>query len=413
MMQTFATVRGMRSAILAALGVAALAAGTMVTAAMPASAQTVKIGEINSYSAQAPFTLPYRNGWQMAVDEINAKGGVLGKKLEVISRDDAGKPADAITFANELVAKDGVALLAGTFLSNVGLAVSDVAKQNKILFVAAEPLSDAVTWAKGNRYTYRLRPSTYMQAAMLAEEAAKLPAKRWACVAPNYEYGQSAIANFKKLLSAKRPDVVFVGDQLPAIGKLEAGPTVQALESYQPDAIFNATFGADLIKFAREGTTRGLFKGREVVSQLSGEPEYLDPMKDEAPVGWIVTGYPWYAIDTPAHHKFLAAYQAKYNDYPRMGSVVGYATFYTIAAALTKAGSTDTEKLLAAMNGLTLETPVGAVTYRTIDHQGTMGAYVGRTAMKDGKPVMVDWKFDNGADYLPSDAEVAKLRPQD
>ena len=384
-----------------------------LAAAGGAGAQTVKVGEINSYSAQPAFTLPYRNGWQLYVDGLNAAGGVLGRKLEVLSRDDAGKPADAVTFANELLTEDRVALLAGTYLSNVGLAVSDFAKQNKVLFVAGEPLSDALTWAKGNRYTYRLRPSTYMQSAMLAEEAAKLPAKRWALLAPNYEYGQSAAAWFKKLLSARRPDVQFVGEQLPTLGNMDAGATVEALESYRPDAIFNVTFGPDLIKFVREGTTRELFKGRQVVSLITGEPEYLDPMKDEAPQGWIVTGYPWYAIDTPAHRKFVQEYQARYNDTPRMGSLVGYITFQTIAAALKKAGSTDTEALLSAMSGLTIETPIGPITYRPSDHQGTMGAFVGRTAMKDGKPVMVDWKYDDGAKYLPSPAEVAKLRPQD
>jgi branched-chain amino acid transport system substrate-binding protein len=96
-----------------------------------------------------------------------------------------------------------------------------------------------------------------------------------------------------------------------------------------------------------------------------------------------------------------------------MGSVVGYATFQTVAAVLKKAGATDTDKLLAAMNELTIESPIGPVTYRTSDHQGTMGAFVGRTAVKDGKPVMVDWKYADGAKYLPSAEEVAKLRPQD
>jgi branched-chain amino acid transport system substrate-binding protein len=394
-------------------GLVALAALLLAAPGAPTCAQTLRIGEINSYTAMAPFTLPYRNGWQLLVEEVNAAGGVLGRKIEVISRDDGGKPADALTYADELVAKDRVALLVGTYLSNVGLAVGEFAKQNRVLFIAAEPLSDAVTWSKGNRYTYRLRPSTYMQSAMLAEEAAKLPAKRWAVIAPNYEYGTSAIANFKKLLTARRSDVVFVGEQLPALGKLEAGPTVQALESYAPEAIFNATFGADLIKFVREGSTRGLFKGREVVSLLSGEPEYLDPLKDEAPQGWIVTGYPWYAIDTPAHRKFVQAYQARFNETPRMGSLVGYVAFQTAVSALRKAGSTETPKLLAAMDGLTLDTPIGSVTYRPSDHQATMGAYVGRTAVKEGKPVMVDWRYADGAKYLPSPEEVAKLRPQE
>jgi branched-chain amino acid transport system substrate-binding protein len=384
---------------------------TLIALAGSAAAQeSIKIGEINSYTAIAAFTLPYRNGWMLAVEEINAAGGVMGRKLEVISRDDGGKPEDAVRIAGELVGNEKVVLLAGTFLSNVGLAVADFANQNKTLFVAAEPLTDAIVWEKGSHYVFRLRPSTYMQAAMLADEAAKLPAKRWATIAPNYEYGTSFVANFKKLLSLKRPDVQFVGEQWPANQKLDAGPTVEALIEMKPQAIFSAEFGGDLIKLVREGTTRGLFNDRAVVSALSGEPEYLDPLKDEAPAGWIVTGYPWYAIDTPEHKKFLEAYQKRFNDYPRLGSVVGYSTFESIAAALAKAGSTDTEKLIAAMENLPVDTPLGPITFRAADHQSTMGAYVGKTAVKDGKGVMIDFHYDDGKTYVPSDAEVAKLR---
>jgi branched-chain amino acid transport system substrate-binding protein len=388
------------------LGAAALSASPAVAEKAP-----IKVGELNSYTAIAAFTHPYRNGWQLAVEEINAAGGVLGRKLEVVSRDDGAKPETALRAASELIDREKVALLAGTFLSNVGLAVSDFADRHKVLFVAAEPLTDAIVWQKGNPYTFRLRPSTYMLAGMLAEEAAKLPAKRWATIAPNYEYGTSAVADFKKLLSAKRPDVQWVAEQWPANQKLDAGPTVEALIAAKPDAIFNAEFGGDLIKFVREGETRGLFKGRAVVSVLSGEPEYLDPLKGEAPQGWIVTGYPWYAIKTPEHQKFLDAYQKRFHDYPRLGSVVGYSTFKAIAAAIKKAGSTDTAKLVAAMAGLHVDTPFGPIVFRASDHQSTMGEFVGRTAVRDGKGVMVDFHYADGKNYLPSAAEVAKLRP--
>jgi branched-chain amino acid transport system substrate-binding protein len=372
----------------------------------------IRIGEINSYTGPlAAFTVPYRNGWQLAVDQINAKGGVLGRSLVVVSRDDGGKPADAVKFAEELVRRENVDLIAGTFLSNIGLAVADFAQRNKVLFVASEPLSDAIVWAKGNDHTFRLRPSTYMQAAMLAEEAAKLPAKRWSTVAPNYEYGQSAVKAFKDVLKARRPDIEFVEEQWPALFKIDAGATVQALAQAKPDAIYNVTFSIDLAKFVREGQLRGLFEGREVVSLLTGEPEYLDPLKGEAPEGWIVTGYPWQAIDSPAHTEFLDAYQAKFGDYPRAGSIVGYNTILTIAAMLRKAGSTDTAAMVAAMKGLEVDTPFGRITYRALDHQSTMGAYVGRTALADGKGVMVDFRYADGADYLPDDATVRTLRP--
>jgi branched-chain amino acid transport system substrate-binding protein len=373
---------------------------------------TIKIGEVQTYSKLTNFTFPYRNGWQLALEEINNAGGVMGKKIEVISRDDQGKPGEAVKVAEELVRKDKVALLMGSFFSNVGLAVTDFAGRNKVLYIAAEPLSDALVWAKGNHYTFRLRPSTYMQAAMLAVDASKNPAKRWATIAPNYAYGKDAVASFKKVLKAKRPDVQFVTEQWPALFKINAGAEIQALADAKPEAVYNVTFGSDLAKFVREGKLRGFFENIFIVSLLSGEPEYLDPLKAEAPEGWLVTGYPWYDIKTPAHTKFVQAYQKKFNDYPRTGSVVGYNVMYSVYYLLKEAGTTDTEKMIDAMEGLTFDSIIGPVSYRKIDHQSTMGAYVGYTALKDGKGVMVDWKYADGKDYLPSDAEVMKLRPQ-
>lgn len=392
------------------LGAAAVLASCLCSARLQA-AEPVKIGEINSYSSLPAFTLPYRNGWQLALEEINAAGGINGRPLEVVSRDDNGKPGDAVTVANELLTRENVSLLMGTFFSHIGLAVSDMAKQRKVLFVAAEPLTDAMTMEQGNRYTFRLRPPTYPQVAVLVEEAAKLPAKRWATVAPNYEYGQSSVAVFKQLLSAKRPDIEWVDEQWPAQGKIDAGATVQALARSKPDAIFNVTFGPDLIKLIREGNTRGLFTDRAVVSMLTGEPEYMDPLAGETVPGWIVTGYPTAQIDTPEHKAFVKAYEAKYKELPKLGSIVGYSTMKSVAAILAKAGSTDTEKLVAAAEGVKVATPFGEITYRPEDHQSTLGVFVGRTALKDGKGVMVDWSYKKGEDYLPTVAEVKSRRP--
>jgi branched-chain amino acid transport system substrate-binding protein len=389
-----------------------LAAAALMVALVPlASAQAViKIGEVNSYKVQPAFLEPYKKGMELAVDEINAAGGVGGKKVQLITRDDNGNPGDAVRAAEELISRENVDVLTGAFLSHIGLALTDFAKQKKFFYLASEPLTDKIVWSNGNRYTFRLRPSTYMQSAMLVPEAAKLKKKRWAVVYPNYEYGQSAVATFKTLLKAAQPDVEFVAEQAPPLGKLEAGAVVQALADAKPDAIFNVLFGADLAKFVREGNTRDLFKGREVVSLLTGEPEYLDPLKDETPNGWIVTGYPWNAINTPEHQAFLKAYQAKFNDYPRLGSVVGYTAIKSIAAGVAKAGGTDTEKLIAAFTGLVVDTPFGKATYRAEDHQSTMGAYVGKTKNDKGKGVMVDWVYLDGAKFQPSNDEVKKLR---
>ncbi len=389
-----------------------VALGLGVAAGAQAQAP-IRIGELNSYKAQPAFLDPYKKGWELALEEINAGGGLLGRKVEVVSRDDNGNPGDAVRVAEELVSRERVDMIFGTFLSHIGLAVTDFAKQRKVFFLAAEPLTDKITWQNGNRYTFRLRPTTYMQTAMLVPDAAKLKKKRWAIVYPNYEYGQSAAATFKELLKAAQPDVEFVAEQAPALGRVDAGAVVQALADAKPDAIFNVLFGADLAKFVREGTTRGLFKDRAVVSLLSGEPEYLDPLRDEAPEGWIVTGYPWYGIDTPHHKRFLEAYQKRWNDYPRLGSIVGYSSMMSLAAGIRKAGSTDTEKLIAAFEGLAVDTPFGPMTYRPEDNQATMGAYVGLTTVRDGKGVMKDYRYVDGAAVLPSREETRKLRPAD
>ncbi len=378
----------------------------------PVAAQ-IRIGELNSYKAQPAFLEPYKKGWELALEEINASGGVLGQKIEVISRDDNANPGDAVRVAEELISRERAVAVFGTYLSNIGLAVSDFAKQRKVLFLAAEPLTDKITLQNGNRYTFRLRPSTYMQASMLVPEAVKLKKKRWAIVYPNYEYGQSAAATFKELMKKAQPDVEFVAEQAPALGRIDAGAVAQALLDARPDAIFNATFGTDLARFVREGQTRGLFKDRAVVSLLSGEPEYLDPLRDEAPEGWLVTGYPWYSIKSPEHDKFLTAYQRRWKEYPRLGSVVGYVSMMSIAEGIRKAGSTDTEKMVEAMRGLQLGSPFGRVTYRAIDQQATMGAYVGTTAVNLGRGVMKDFRYIDGATVMPSDAEVRKLRPAD
>jgi len=390
---------------------AAAAAAVAPAIGRAQSAAPIRIGEINSYSTIPQFLVPYRKGWELAVEEVNAAGGLLGRRVEVIARDDAGKPDDAVRHATELVTNEKVDLLAGTFLSNVGLAVADYALRNKVLFVASEPLTDALVWEKGNRYTFRLRASTYMQSAMLVEEAKKLPAKRWVTIAPNYEYGQSAVASFKALLKQARPDVEFVAEQWPALGKLEAGSTVQAVLAARPEAVFNVTFGADLARLVREGNLRGLFPRVPTVSLLSGEPEYLDVLKDETPKGWIVTGYPWDQISTAEHARFFNAYYKRHQDTPRLGSVVGYSAMQAIFAAVARAKSTDTEKLIAALRGLQFTTPFGPVVMRALDHQSTMGAYVGRLDLRGGSGTMVDWRYADGAKYLPPDDEVRRRRP--
>jgi branched-chain amino acid transport system substrate-binding protein len=387
----------------------------VVSAALPTAAQQgpIKIGEINSFSGiGAPFTGPYRSAVEMAVEEVNAKGGVLGRKVEVVFRDDKGQPAEAVKHAQELVASEKVALVSGTFLSNVGLAVSDWARQNKTLFVAAEPLTEALTWSKGHDYVVRVRPNTYQQGRMLAEKAGKMKYAKWATIGPNYEYGKRAWETFRDRLKELKPDVQVVGEQWPALGKIDASAEVGAILAKNPEALYVSLFGSDWLAFVREAQKRGLFQKTFVVGILLGEPEYIDPLKLEAPEGMLVTGYPWYDLQQPAHKEFVARFTKKTDKNPVLGSLVGYITYLSIFEAIKKAGSTDTEKLVAAFRDLKVETPIGPITYRAVDGQSTLGAWVGTTKVdaKRGVGVMVNHEYVPGDKVLPSPDEVKKMR---
>jgi branched-chain amino acid transport system substrate-binding protein len=371
----------------------------------------IKIGELNSYKTQPAFLGPYKNGMELAIEQINEAGGLNGKKVELIIKDDNSTTGDAVRVAEELISREQVDVLTGTFLSHIGLAITDFAKQKNVFFLAGEPLTDKIVWENGNRYTFRLRPSTYMQVAALVPEAVKMNKKRWGLVYPNYEYGQSAAATFKKLMKEAQPDVEFVAEQASPLGKVDAGSVVQALSDANVDAVFNVLFAADLAKFVRAGSQRNFFDDKPVISLLTGEPEYLDPLGNETPEGWVVTGYPWYAIDTPEHKAFLDAYQAKFDDYPRLGSIVGYSAIISLAEGIKKAGSTETEDMIKAFRGLELMTPFGPIEYRAADHQSTMGAYVGKLAKKDGKGIMTDIVYIDGKDVLPPAEVVKELRP--
>ena len=395
-----------------------LITAVLTTALSPAaiagkSAQPpIKLGEVNSYKAYPAFLMPYRKGWELALAQINAQGGVLGRRLEVVSRDDRGDPAIAEQLAQELVTQHKVSLLFGGFMSESGLALNQFSKQQKVFFLASAVMSDRLIWQEGHRYSYRLRPSSRMHIAALAPKALAQRKKRWALIYPNNEYGQSIAGTFKAIMKSFQPKVEFVAEQAVTPGKWKAAAVVQTLAQAEPEAIFYALLATDLERFVHEGHAQQLFDQRTVVAVLGGEPEYLEPLGAQAPVGWIVTGYPWYAIDTPAHQAFMESYCQRYGEPPRAGSVLGYAALMSLAAGLKKAGTEDTEKLVDAFAGLQVDTPFGPIRYRPLDHQSTLGVYVGTLSQQAERVFMSDPVYADGVRLQPLDEQVRKMRPE-
>ncbi len=373
------------------------------------SSAPIIIGDINHYTGLAKFANGSRKGWELAVEEINAGGGVLGRPLRVISRDDGGRPETSVRVAEELVKRDNAQFLIGTLFDHCGLAVAEWAKQNKVLFLKPGGGTDTHI-GKGNRYSFRSGPTDYVLSGMLADEAAKLPAKRWAVVAPNFEYGHSMTRAFRQQLQKRRPDVEWIAEQFPTTGKIDAGAVVQALKAAKPDALLCVLFQNDLVKFHREGLKRGLLGTLPVVGPTIGIPEELEVLAAETPEGWITYGLPFAEANLPAARQFAAAVQARYQEAPGMCLHTSYILVKLLAAAIEKAGTTDTERVVDAIENLTINAPTGRLTMLASTHETDLGLWIGKTAVREGKGVLVDYAFKPSAPFLPSAEQIRQWR---
>lgn len=400
--------RLVRRALIGALALSAVG----LSAPLSAQQGPIRIGEINSYTgAVALFGDTYRKGMDLAVEHINASGGVLGRKLEVIHRDDNLSATDALRQANELVNSEKVDLLAGTFASPIGMAVGNFAQQNKVLFVATEPLTNQITWEKGNRYTFRVASPVIGAATALAQRAAKLSCSRWAGIGPLSEAITDFHADFRRQLTQQGKSFTWAGEVLNPQGKANPGALIDALDRMNADCVLVSLIGPDIVGYMREAKIRGAFGKRTHLGLQTGSPEWLRQLGTEAPVGWVVTGYPWQFIDTPAHKKMVADYQKKYNSDPGLGTIVGYLAMEGIAAGIKQAGALDVESLIKGFRTAEFQSVIGPIRWRR-DHQLEFGVWLGRIELETGaKTAVLKDVVYVGKESLPSVEEGLKRRP--
>ncbi|EJJ31483.1 ABC transporter substrate-binding protein [Rhizobium sp. CF142] len=395
--------------VTAVLGLALLA--TIPLSATAQDVKPIRIGEVNSYSgALAAFTAGYRKGFDLAVENVNGDGGVLGRPLEVIYRDDNLSPADAVRVANELVSNQGVDLLAGTYLSPSGLAIANYADRRKVFFVATEPLSNAVTWSKGSRFVFRVQTPSLLLATALAVQAKGLQCTKWAGTGPMSEAVTDMVRDFQAELRKTHPDLVWADDSMAPVGRFNAGATIEHLQRLGVDCVFSAHVGPDMISFLRESKARGFYDKVKVVSVQAGLPEWLNSFGSEAPTGWITNGLPYDEIDTPPMRDFVAKYRAKYNEEPIYGAFLAYLSVEGIASGIKRAGSTNVEDLIKGFRGDDFDCVLGKCRWR-VDHQLSLGAWVGSIAGAEGKAKMIGWRYISGDEGLPSEADGLAMRP--
>src|SRR6266850_3684014 len=375
-----------------------LIAAALVVVPMPAAAQKrIKVGMPMPLSGPpALFGDPASKGAQMYVDEINAKGGVLGRKLELIVRDSKADANEAVRQARELILKDNVEFLVGTLTSAEGPAVSVVAKENKIVFIAPIPKTDQLTAAdKLHPYVFRVAATTTMEGRSAAEIVAKWPVTRVATISFDYAYGQDVTKSFIEHLKKIKPGVQIVDQQWPKIGEQDYNPFINAQMAKKPEAIFSSIWGGCFVTYSKQAKALGVFdavKYNFIGVGEAGSPETTKSMGKDYPVGiWGNSYDAFYWGETPAHRDYTARL-SKYlkDEYPSSWAVQGYIGMQFLTEAIKKAGSTDADKVSKALLGLTVETPIGTQTIREKDHQANRGQLYGKT-VKDPKynfPIM-------------------------
>jgi len=339
----------------------------------------------------ALFGEPASKGAQMFVEEINAKGGVLGRKLELIIRDTKGNPDEAVRVSRELILKDSVDFLVGTLTSAEGPAVSVVAKENKVVFIAPIPKTDQLTAPdKLHPYVFRVSANTTMEGRSAAEIVAKWKVTRIATISPDYAYGQDVTKSFVEHLKKVAPKMEIVDQQWPKLGEGDYTPFINAQMAKKPDAVFSSLWGGHFLTFAKQAKPLGYFdavKYNVMAVGEAGSPESTKTMGADYPVGiWGNSYDAFYWQEGPAAHRDFVARLSKYtkDEHPSSWPIQGYIGMQFLAEGIKKAGSTDSDKVAKALLGLTIDSPVGKQTIRAKDHQANRGQLYGKT-VKDAK----------------------------
>jgi len=378
-----------------------LATSPTLAADAPAK-EPIKIGELFPYAALPDDAQKWQQGWKLGLQEINENGGVLGKPLEIISRDDKASPPETIKALEELKNRENVKIVIGTLHSHTGLAASAFAKQNDMLLFRGYAGTSKLTAEAGHDRFFQIQAHSAVWAGICAEKAAQSGKKRWAIISADYELGRNIVDQFQQDLKRLNPDVVFVETQWFPLGKLEAGATAQVVAHSNPDGIFVLIFGPDYLKLVREGNKRHLFDDRLIISPVAGNAGYIVPLGKEAPVGWFSgAGYPLDKIASYRHTAFLNNFKKTYNSQPYLASLYGYSAIKILAESINAVGTDDPNKVAAYIKSHTFDIPGYKLAFRA-DGVSNVGDWVGFTGFENDIPTILNPEYIAPEKYLPS-----------
>jgi branched-chain amino acid transport system substrate-binding protein len=399
--------------------VALLALAWGATAALAQDKKPIKVGLLYSLSGLAAvYTQGTVIGHEIAAEEINAKGGLLGgRKIEYVVRDDKLKPGEAVKEFRRMVTRDKVDFVMGVISSGVALAVSEVAKEMKVLFVDSIAQTSALTEEQGHPYVVRTTTNSTIIGRTAALAAAKGPWKTYYFIGPDYEWGHVVNGDFWEFLQHKKEGVKKLGELWPKLGERDFSSHITTMLSAKPDAVFSSLWGGDLIAFIKQANTYGFFEKVQFIATGAGDLDILKPLGTEMPdglMGIFMYAFDWFPVKEKENQEFVTKYKQRAGYEPKSGDIMGYVATYMLAEAIERAGSTDTEALLKALRGGKFSTLLGDVTIRDFDGQSTFGMNVGFTYTDPNYPFkrMKDITRATGDEVLHTKEEVEKLRAE-
>ncbi|MFA7438790.1 ABC transporter substrate-binding protein [Castellaniella sp.] len=362
----------------------AVAMATAFAAGSAQAADPIRIGGIYLMSGSAASYGEFaKQGASLAIDEINAQGGVLGRPLAIQIEDSQGKAATAIQVARKMVYQDKVDLMMGLDSSGVAQGLVPVLPELGKPFMITHAATPDVTGKLCNKYTFRLSVNVNQNMMGAADIAADTGAVKWTTIGPDYAFGHQSWEFFSKYLKEKKPDAVLMEDQLafPKFGAEDFTPFINSVMESKPDGILISLWGGDLVNFVRQANDRGFFKqGFKVLMSVGAATEVLTALGEQMPEDvWLGTRY-WYGSwDNPVNAKFVDAYKKAWNQPPSYNAEGAYMAVYSFKNAIEKAGSVEPDQIIAALSGLTVPAPTGDLTFRAGDHQALIGPTWGLT----------------------------------
>lgn len=388
--------------------------GLLLAPGAAQAAAPIKVGIVDTYSGPAStYTNDVRDGFKLEVDKVNAAGGVLGRKIEFMTRDDKFKVDLGLSAAKELIMREGVDILMGTINSATALAISDLAKNEKIPFFATFAKTDKLSGEKGHRYVFQITENTASAGKAAAVGLAKQKFVKYWIAGDDYEYGHALADDLWKNLKKLKPEVELLGQSWWKVGEPDFTPYITSILAAKPDAVIIATGGSGCVPFLKAAKATGFNEKVPFYMHTATELSTLKPLGLDAPEGVIGTSnYFFYYPDTPANKAFVAEFKKAYGREPKVGALYGYLTARYIVEGYKKAGVVDKEKFINAVEGMTLDSPVGPVTLRAYDHQALLPMYMGVTKKAPGYDFLIagDIVTISGQDAAPSLDDVKKAR---